>query len=56
MEGKFCNSCKKKIVNDPTAARFKCPNCGDFEITRCGSCRVNATKYKCAACEFTGPN
>lgn len=56
MENKKCNSCKKKIDNDKRSAMFNCPNCGKYEIVRCGECRKNAVKYKCAGCHFEGPN
>ncbi|MBT3814939.1 RNA-binding protein [Candidatus Woesearchaeota archaeon] len=56
MEEKHCMSCKKKVANDQGNATFTCPNCGKFEIVRCGNCRVNAVKYKCPSCEFEGPN
>ena len=55
MEGKICSSCKKKIDNDKSSVTFKCPKCGEQELTRCGVCKSNATKYHCA-CGFTGPN
>ncbi len=56
MEVKKCISTKRRIDNDPGAVNFKCPNCGNYEITRSTFARENAIKYKCPACEFTGPN
>ncbi|HLD00768.1 MAG TPA: zinc finger domain-containing protein [Candidatus Nanoarchaeia archaeon] len=56
MEGKICNSCKKKIVNDPGSVTFKCPKCGQYDIVRCKTCRVKAIKYKCPGCNLIGPN
>lgn len=56
METKECISCKKRIVNDKGSASFKCPQCSEYEIVRCGNCRSNATKYKCPQCNFEGPN
>ena len=55
MEGKICNSCKKKVVNDRGSAGFLCPKCGESEIVRCTECRANAVKYHCG-CGFIGPN
>lgn len=56
MEEKNCISCKKKVANDTGDAGFNCPNCGEFEIVRCSTCRSNATKYICPNCGFEGPN
>lgn len=56
MKTNKCMSCGKNITNDTSAVTFKCPSCGDMEVTRCGSCRKLATKYKCAKCGFEGPN
>lgn len=56
MEVKKCISTKRRIDNDPGAVNFKCPNCGNYDITRSTFARENAIKYKCPACEFTGPN
>ncbi|MBI4981072.1 hypothetical protein HZC30_05965 [Candidatus Woesearchaeota archaeon] len=58
---KNCISCKKKIVNDPGSATFKCatfkcPQCAKYELTRCTNCRSKAAKYACPGCGFTGPN
>ena len=50
-----CISCNKKIMNE-TVTRFKCPNCGKYEIIRCQSCKKNCVKYKCPECGFIGPN
>ena len=51
-----CISCKKSISNDGGAAKFPCPNCGKYEIIRCGKCRQIVTKYTCPECGFVGPN
>lgn len=51
-----CISCKKKIANDTSTTRFKCPKCGKYEIIRCGHCRSIVAKYKCPECGFIGPN
>ena len=50
-----CISCGKSIVNDPSAVKFPCPNCG-YEIVRCGKCRKEGIKYICPKCGFEGPN
>ncbi len=52
----ICSSCKIRIANDSGTARFQCPECGKSEIVRCTKCRTTAVKYKCAECEFEGPN
>ncbi|MEM4336712.1 MAG: zinc finger domain-containing protein [Candidatus Woesearchaeota archaeon] len=52
----FCISCKKKIINDPTTTRFKCPKCAKYEIIRCGHCKSIVAKYVCPECGFSGPN
>jgi len=56
MEEKKCISCKKKIENLEGSVTFNCPNCGQYEIVRCGRCRKAALKYKCPSCGFEGPN
>ena len=55
-QSKRCGSCNTSVVNDNEATRFMCPNCGKFEIIRCGLCRKTVTKYKCPECGFEGPN
>ncbi|MBS3116212.1 RNA-binding protein [Candidatus Woesearchaeota archaeon] len=56
MEPKMCISTKKRIENDKGAAVFSCPQCGKHEIVRSSYARVNAIKYACPQCNFTGPN
>ena len=56
MEAKLCQATKKRIENDPGAVVFKCPQCGKGEIVRSTFARVNAIKYLCHDCGFTGPN
>jgi predicted RNA-binding Zn-ribbon protein involved in translation (DUF1610 family) len=56
MEQIICTSCSKRITNDPGTASFKCPNCGEAVIIRCGHCREVVAKYKCPKCGFEGPN
>ncbi len=50
-----CMSCKKRITNTPGTAKFKCPECSDYDIIRCKHCREIAAKYKCPKCGFEGP-
>lgn len=56
MAGDKCLSCKKSVLNAKGNTRFKCPNCGEYEIIRCIDCRKRGTKYKCPKCGFEGPN
>ncbi|GIU69969.1 MAG: RNA-binding protein [Candidatus Woesearchaeota archaeon] len=51
-----CISCKISLVNNKGATTFLCPNCGKYEIKRCGKCREIAAKYVCPECGFEGPN
>ena len=51
----ICISCKREI-NEGGTVTFKCPKCGDFQITRCRHCREIASKYICPRCSFSGPN
>jgi len=53
---KTCSTCKKSLVNDVGGITFMCPACGKYEISRCKSCRITAGTYKCAECDFEGPN
>ncbi|MBI2522768.1 RNA-binding protein [Candidatus Woesearchaeota archaeon] len=52
----FCSSCKSNVTNSKGTAVFNCPNCSKQQIVRCIHCRHIATKYKCHACDFEGPN
>ncbi|MBU1201401.1 MAG: RNA-binding protein [Nanoarchaeota archaeon] len=52
----YCISCKKSITNESGAAKFKCPNCSEYEVIRCKNCRQIVAKYTCPKCGFTGPN
>jgi len=56
MVAKICNSCHMDIVNIKGSTSFKCPNCNKHEITRCGHCKILASKYLCSVCSFEGPN
>lgn len=51
-----CLTCKVSLINNKGAVKFLCPNCGKYEITRCGKCREIVAKYKCPECGFEGPN
>ena len=51
-----CSSCNRRIVNQPGAAKFKCPACSKYDLVRCKKCRERAIKYKCPGCNFEGPN
>jgi len=51
-----CNSCNILITNVKGSTRFMCPECGKYEIIRCGQCKRLGAKYKCAECGFEGPN
>jgi predicted RNA-binding Zn-ribbon protein involved in translation (DUF1610 family) len=48
-----CSSCQKEVTAD--YVRFRCPNCGKAEITRCKRCREIVAEYKCGECGFKGP-
>ncbi|MCL4334817.1 MAG: zinc finger domain-containing protein [Candidatus Thermoplasmatota archaeon] len=49
-----CNSCGQGLV-DAGFSIFSCPNCGEYEIGRCRSCREHSTPYECEKCGFIGP-
>lgn len=51
-----CTTTNKRIANDPGSVRFKCPNCGKYEIVRSTQSRKLAVKYTCPECGFSGPN
>lgn len=51
-----CNGCNVNVLNIKGNTKFKCPNCGKYEIIRCNDCRKRGTKYKCPKCGFEGPN
>ncbi len=44
-----------KLVNDSANIKFKCPNCGESEISRSRKARSLAKEYKCPKCGFVGP-
>ncbi|MBS3164476.1 RNA-binding protein [Candidatus Woesearchaeota archaeon] len=51
-----CISCHKRVTNTTATTVFKCPQCQNYDIMRCGPCRENAVSYSCPACGFMGPN
>jgi hypothetical protein len=51
-----CASCKKSLANAKGSVKFRCPNCGEAEIVRCGHCREIVAQYECPKCKFVGPN
>ncbi|MBW3021239.1 DUF1610 domain-containing protein [Candidatus Woesearchaeota archaeon] len=51
-----CNSCGKRMANDPEGVSFPCPNCGNQTICRCSHCKKLSTQYVCPECGFEGPN
>ncbi|MBS3159934.1 DUF1610 domain-containing protein [Candidatus Woesearchaeota archaeon] len=56
MKEEKCISCNIRILNQKGTVKFRCPQCGQFDIIRCPSCRKSAIKYKCPNCSFVGPN
>lgn len=52
LPGKLCVSCGR-LTN--SYAEFKCPNCNEFTIIRCYSCREKHNTYRCAKCKVEGP-
>ncbi|MEM2878353.1 MAG: zinc finger domain-containing protein [Candidatus Hadarchaeales archaeon] len=50
-----CTSCNKDIPSGEVATKMQCPNCRDYEIWRCRSCKRLSRKYTCPKCGFTGP-
>ena len=52
LAGKTCSSCGR-LTSEYT--EFKCPQCGNSTIIRCGTCRENHNTYKCNECKFEGP-
>ncbi|MEM5811430.1 MAG: zinc finger domain-containing protein [Candidatus Aenigmatarchaeota archaeon] len=50
-----CTSCNRNILEKEHFTRFKCPNCGEFEIIRCKTCRALSVPYTCQKCNFMGP-
>jgi len=44
-----------KMINDSANITFKCPNCGDIEISRSRNGRDQSKEYNCPKCHFVGP-
>lgn len=44
-----------KIVNESGSVTFKCPNCGEAEISRSKQARSLGKEYVCPKCGFVGP-
>jgi predicted RNA-binding Zn-ribbon protein involved in translation (DUF1610 family) len=49
-----CASCGIRL-SDKNTTVFKCPNCGNYDIGRCGRCRDQSVPYKCPECGYAGP-
>jgi len=54
VEAKF-DEMGNKLVNEPGSVTFKCPKCGEVEISRSKKARVLAKEYTCPKCGFIGP-
>ncbi|MBR9689613.1 MAG: RNA-binding protein [Candidatus Altiarchaeota archaeon] len=50
-----CTTCKNDISTIKGSTEFKCPECGEVDIFRCGKCRSSAKQWKCSNCSFEGP-
>lgn len=44
-----------KLVNELGDITFKCPACGDSEISRSKKARELSKEYTCSKCGFVGP-
>ena len=44
-----------KMVNEPGNITFKCPACGQVEISRSRKARELSKEYVCPKCGFVGP-
>lgn len=44
-----------KMINDSANITFKCPNCGEVEISRSRKSRELSKEYICPKCSFVGP-
>lgn len=51
-----CSSTKVRTTNLTGTTTFKCPKCGEAEITRSKKARELVIKYTCPKCGFEGPN
>ena len=43
------------LVGQDEFVIFKCPQCGEDTIIRCGRCKKLSRPYKCPKCSFEGP-
>jgi predicted RNA-binding Zn-ribbon protein involved in translation (DUF1610 family) len=55
MMDAVCTSCNREIPSGEVAVRFFCPQCGEYEIWRCTTCRKISNPYRCPRCGFEGP-
>ncbi len=53
--GLICSCCNRPVGSGEIATRFPCPNCGQFEIVRCQTCKKISNTYRCPRCGFEGP-
>lgn len=44
-----------KLVNEAGSISFKCPACGEVEISRSRKARELSKEYVCPKCGFIGP-
>lgn len=44
-----------KLVNEAGDITFKCPSCGEAEISRTKKSRELSREYTCPKCGFVGP-
>jgi len=50
-----CISCGTDVRAKENWVKFECPNCGEYEILRCSTCKALSNPYKCPKCGFEGP-
>ena len=55
VEAKF-DELGNKLVNEVGNITFKCPNCGDFEISRTRKARELSKEYVCQKCVLLDHN
>ncbi|MFW6285674.1 MAG: zinc finger domain-containing protein [Nanoarchaeota archaeon] len=44
-----------KIINEKGSVTFKCPACGETEVSRSKKARELSKEYTCTKCGFIGP-
>lgn len=54
VEAKF-DEYGNKIVNEAGGISFKCPKCGEADISRSRKARELSKEYTCPKCGFVGP-